>query len=262
MMNNAAGTDRPGTDRPGTDRVGQDRVRAALAASAELGMFFRLADPAHDAAGEQAHDPADHQAGWQTVESLYSARNDHLDLLIGATRRALGDCEPRVAASLFFQGYAARLLSPQLGCLVTSGCVPDVTPGRLRWRRPAGALIELGLTAEHGWTGPAGALLALVVRTAFDDHFLPLAEIVRERTRISGAILVDNAASALVGGLRLLGERRGEGWRPLAVTALAQPELCGSGVLLGREPFFVRRSCCLYYRAPGGGKCGDCPLRP
>ena len=24
--------------------------------------------------------------------------------------------------------------------------------------------------------------------------------------------------------------------------------------------FFVRRSCCLYYRLPAGGKCGDCAL--
>ncbi|MEU7551440.1 (2Fe-2S)-binding protein [Streptomyces sp. NPDC044571] len=24
---------------------------------------------------------------------------------------------------------------------------------------------------------------------------------------------------------------------------------------------FVRRSCCLYYKVPGGGFCGDCVLR-
>ncbi|MGI5249917.1 (2Fe-2S)-binding protein [Actinacidiphila glaucinigra] len=26
-------------------------------------------------------------------------------------------------------------------------------------------------------------------------------------------------------------------------------------------PAYVRRSCCLYYRVPGGGLCGDCALR-
>jgi ferric iron reductase protein FhuF len=258
--------DRAGPDGVDTGRVGQDRVRAALAASAELGMFFRLADPANDRGDGPAYgqtgDPAEDAADWRPAESLYSARTSHLDVLIDATRRALGDCEPRVAASLFFQGYAARLLSPQLGCLVTSGCVPDVTPGQLRWRRPAGALIELGMTAGPGWAAPAGTLLALVVRTALDGHFLPLADAVRARTRISEAILADNAASALIGGLRLLGQQRGQDWRPLATAALGQPELRRSGVLLASEPFFVRRSCCLYYRAPGGGMCGDCPLQP
>ncbi|MEC4021033.1 (2Fe-2S)-binding protein, partial [Streptomyces sp. H27-D2] len=28
------------------------------------------------------------------------------------------------------------------------------------------------------------------------------------------------------------------------------------------ERDFVRRSCCLYYRVPGGGMCGDCVLLP
>src|SRR2546423_754961 len=33
------------------------------------------------------------------------------------------------------------------------------------------------------------------------------------------------------------------------------------GVRAGRLTF-RRRSCCLFYRLPGGGTCGDCPLRP
>ena len=46
-------------------------------------------------------------------------------------------------------------------------------------------------------------------------------------------------------------------------------ELLRMGVLHGTgelaepdpgQPFFVRRSCCLYYRLPTGGKCGDCAL--
>ncbi len=247
-MSGAAGPDMAGPEVAGAVHVGADQVRAGLAASAGLGMFFRLADPADD------------PVGWQPAESLYSAGGSHLDLLIDATRRGLRDCEPRVAASLFFQGYAARLLSPAIGCLATSGCVPDMTPGRLRWRRPAGALIELGMTAGPGWAAPAGTLIGLVVRAAVDGHFLPLADEVRARVRISGAILLDNAASALIGGLRLLGERHGVDWRPQAAAALAQPSLRDSGVLLASEPFFVRRSCCLYYRVPGGGKCADCPL--
>jgi iron complex transport system ATP-binding protein len=213
-------------------------------------MFFRLADPADD------------PAGWRPAETLYSAGSGDLGMIIDAARRSLGNCEPRVAASLFFQGYAARLLSPQIGCLVTNGCVPDVTSGRLRWRQPAGALIELGMTAGPGWTAPADVLLKRVVQTSFDHHLQPLADAVRAQARVSGSILIDNAAAALIGGLRLLGGRHNGDWRPLAATTLAQPELRDSGTLLASEPFFVRRSCCLYYRAPGGGKCADCPLHP
>lgn len=238
------------SEAPGLNRVRPDRVRAALAASAALGMFFRLADPADDL------------AGWRPVESLYSAGAGHLDMLIDTARRGLRDCELRVAASLFFQGYAARLLSPQVGCLVTSGCVPDLTSGRLHWRQPPGGLLELGMTAGPGWAGPAGVLLERVVHASFDHHLRPLADAVRSQARISEVILRDNAASALVGGLRLLDERCAGGWRPLAAAALAQPDLLNSGFLLANEPCFVRRSCCLYYRVPGGGKCGDCPLHP
>jgi hypothetical protein len=47
-----------------------------------------------------------------------------------------------------------------------------------------------------------------------------------------------------------------------AMTALADGVLAGSGVvtLTGDRLAFRRRSCCLYYRLPGGGYCGDCPL--
>jgi iron complex transport system ATP-binding protein len=248
------------------------RVRAALAVSGRLGMFFRLPDPDDD------------PVGWLPVQLLYSARTGQLDEVLAAARRGLRDCEPRVAASLFFQGYAARLLSPQLGCLVTSGCVPSMPPGQLRWRRPHGTVIELGMTAGPGFTAPADALVEHTVRTAFDHHLQPLADALRARVRIASSVLRDNAASALIGGIRLLGEHRGgfratggsgvspgkqsvppgqhrgRDWRALAATALAQPMLRGSGILLAGDPFFVRRSCCLYYRAPGGGTCADCPL--
>ena len=94
-------------------------------------MFFRLANPAAD--------PAD----WQPVQLLYGSQpspgqvssgqlgggqpgggqlgggqfsggqfsggqlgggEDHLDAMLASVRAALGGCEPRVAASLFFQG--------------------------------------------------------------------------------------------------------------------------------------------------------------
>ncbi|WP_199808608.1 (2Fe-2S)-binding protein, partial [Streptomyces sp. NRRL S-146] len=44
--------------------------------------------------------------------------------------------------------------------------------------------------------------------------------------------------------------------RSLAAELLAHPLLTGAGTLDGTA--FRRRSCCLYYRVPGGGVCGDC----
>jgi hypothetical protein len=235
-------------------------VSIALAAAAELGLFFGFADPA---AGPR---------GWRPATALYAPGPGPLDDLLESARRALGDCERRVAASLLFQGYAARLLSPQLGCLAIDGCVPALPAGDLCWREPGTQLIELGLGApsQAGARGPAGALLAEVVRQSLDEHLVPLSTALRSRVKLPASLFRDNAASALIGALRLLdevtehrvGRRLDPGWRALARIALSDPRLRGSGRLPDTEPAFIRRSCCLYYRADGGGTCGDCPLPP
>ena len=248
-------------------------------------MFFRLADPAAD------------PAGWQPVRLLYGSQlsggqlspgqlsggqlspgqlsggEDHLDALLASVRAALGGCEPRVAASLFFQGYASRLLSPPLACLAANGCIPFVRADRLCWRHPADQMIELGLTADGGWAGSGRRLIEQLVADAFEEHLAPLADALRRQVRISAGLLTGNAASALVSGLALLAGRLGSDWRSLAAHALAQPALSGGGSWGaspghgsgpghggGGEAVFVRRSCCLYYRVEGGGLCADCPL--
>ena len=214
-------------------------VRQALGAAAKLERYFKLTDPSAET------------ADWQPVSLLYSAGRSPLDEILEAVRIAKGNCEPRVAASVFFQGYAARLVSPPLGCIATANCVPDLPASRLLWTRPGDEMIRLALTAGGGWTGTPERLIAHFVRRSFEDHLHPLAGAVRSRVRIASSILRDNAASALVNGLMLINERG------LAAHALAQPELRGSGVF---RPHFVRHSCCLIYRAPPGDMCGDCPI--
>lgn len=239
------------------------QVEAALAAAAGLGLFFRLPDPRLD------------EAGWQPAALLYAGGTGPLDAMLDAAAARLGGCERRVAASLLFQGYAARLLSPQVGCLVTSGCVPAMPAAGLRWRRPGAEVAELGLAAAGGWRGPAGALIGLMLTQSFDGHLGPLAAALRARAGLPASLLRDNAASSLVGALRLADElthdklthdkparpeKIAPGWRYLAEQALAHPRLRGSGTIGPEEPAFVRRSCCLYYRVDSGGMCGDCPL--
>jgi hypothetical protein len=240
--------DHSGRDR-GLHAAAPDAVRSALQAARELGQFFRLADPAADT------------AGWQPAAALYAAGDGPLDEVLATVRAGLGRCEPRVAASVFFQGYAARLLSPQLACVVTAGCLPQMPPGRLRWRR-AGQAVELGLVPGSGWQAPGPVLMGQLITTAFGEHLTPLSVALKSRVRIASGVLRANAAAALVAGLRLLGDGApgGSGWRQLAADALARPELHGSGSLHDGPVAYVRRSCCLYYLVPGGGLCGDCPI--
>lgn len=222
-----------------------EQVAAARTAADALGLYFQLADPAVDPA-----------LGWRPAAALHEPVTGPLSELLDSVTERLGGCELRVAASLFYQGYAARLLSPQLGCLATSGCLPALPAGQLRYRTPASEMIQLALPPSPGWKGPPGPLLDQLLAQSFTAHLRPLATAIRARTHISADLLQDNAASALVSGLHLLG---GD-WRALAARALATRDLRGSGTLRATGPAFVRRSCCLYYRTTAGGLCGDCPL--
>ncbi|WP_234438650.1 (2Fe-2S)-binding protein [Streptomyces sp. NRRL S-340] len=118
-------------------------------------------------------------------------------------------------------------------------------------------------TAPDTLTDPATATDALA-RAVLHAHLEPLAAALRARYRLAPGLLRGNAASALAAAARQV-----RGWalrdgRPatgdlahgLAVRLLAHPALAGAGTLGATG--FRRRSCCLYYRVPGGGVCGDC----
>ena len=87
---------------------------------------------------------------------------------------------------------------------------------------------------------------------------------------MSAHVLWGNVASSLSGAGRVLDPARPRS-RPallgLLGGLLAREPLAGTGRLLRLEQDrpdtewgFRRRSCCLYYRIPGGGTCGDCVL--
>ncbi|HET9896295.1 MAG TPA: (2Fe-2S)-binding protein [Streptosporangiaceae bacterium] len=243
---------------PATETV----LTAARAQASLLGMFFGLADPA----GGEAWRPAGE------LYSVYSADpggsageagpagESPLDSLINEVSRKLSGCERRVAASLFLSGYSARLLAPQVGCLVLAGCIPAVPATRLRWRQPRTEMIELALPPGPGWCAPDPILINLVISQTFDEHVEPLTAAIKARVRISADLLRDNVASALIGAIRLLDAQLSQDWRALAAQVLAHPRLAGCGTLQAGEPAFIRRSCCLYYQVEDGGLCGDCPL--
>jgi ferric iron reductase protein FhuF len=211
------------------------------------GMFFALENPTQD------------QQGWCPVSTLYTVAAGPLDALLEYVRLAKGGCELRVAASIFFQGFAARLLSPPLACIAMKNCLPDMPSDRLCWRQPECGMLSLGMSARQGWEGSAELLIAQLIAASFDEHLLPLRHALLSRVKLAEAVLTDNVASALIGGLELMCDHLGQSWTELAATALTQPHLSGCGRFPdpGR---FVRRSCCLVYRVPPGEKCGDCPI--
>ncbi|MFE1525523.1 (2Fe-2S)-binding protein [Streptomyces rochei] len=177
---------------------------------------------------------------------------------------ALRAPEPRVAASVAHQGLAARLWSVTLGCAALYGRVPDLAPRLLRWDPDASAPDDLWLTGVRPLPGDAATAAGVVLR----DHIAPLTAAVHARYRVATGLLWGNAASALAGAGRELDRWARRSGRPdtaeraRALTAglLAHPLLAGTGTLTAvRDGIaFRRRSCCLYYRVPGSGVCGDC----
>jgi hypothetical protein len=216
-------------------------VDAALADVARVGPFFAM-DTDPDVAGHPLWRPFTELCGRALPDQ------------IAAVRIRLGTDEPRVAASLLFQGIAGRLWSPVLAVAASHGVVPDLDPARLYWRATSPGPVLLAAPGVSGLPADASAVHRVVV----ERHLRPLVEAVRAVTPVAEGLLWGNAASALVGALTVLARARpGAGVR-LVRELLDLPPLHGTGTL--GPAGFRRRSCCLYYRVPGGGLCGDCAL--
>ncbi len=255
----------------------QEPMTAVLGRTAAVGPFFSVRTSA-GAPRDQGFLPLAELYG----EGVSPALRNRLETV--ATR--LGTAEARVAASLVHQGLAGRLWSIALGPAVLAGRVPDLSGDALWWHPDRSAPDDLWLPFPSPSLSPCprpslapsrsplplspvedltSRLRAAVLR----DHLVPLHHAISATTTISPKVLWGNAASALVGTLRVL-----HGWcrstghgaaaeRAVALTAslLNTTPLHDCGTLDPTAPAFSRRSCCLYYRVPGGGLCGDCVLR-
>ncbi|MYU24097.1 (2Fe-2S)-binding protein [Streptomyces sp. SID8352] len=222
-------------------RASAASVTAALRDVAGLGGFFALRTGGRD-------------HGWHPVARSYAEGFSDLAEAV-ARRHRTG--EPRVDVSIAQLGHAARLWSPALACVVLHGIVLDLDGLQraddgpaLRLPRPA------GLHVDRLDDGPAHALYQQVTR-----HLSALADGLR--VKVAPRLLDGNSASALAGAAQaLLGHRpaaRGP-LTDLTTTLLDTGRLAGTGTLTGPDLTFRRLSCCLYYRAPDGSKCGDCGL--
>ncbi|WP_406005553.1 (2Fe-2S)-binding protein [Streptomyces sp. NBC_00637] len=239
-----------------------------LAALRPLGPFFALRTPPGQ--------PGEPAPVLPTLASAYRVtpgneapdiHGDPLGFRVRKVTASLRAPEDRIGASVAQLGLAARLWAVTLGCAVLYGSVPDLAPALLRWDPDATAPDDLWLTAVRARPGDA----ATVAATVLDGHLEPLCAALRARHRLAPGLLRGNAGSALAGAARQLDVwahahgRADVAARARALTAelFTHPFLADTGTLLAGTrtsagTAFRRRSCCLYYRVPGGGVCGDC----
>jgi hypothetical protein len=171
--------------------------------------------------------------------------------------RAVGEVEPRVAASAVHLGLVARLVSPALGAAVLRRPV-DVRLGGLWWQDTAGGPVPLSVPAgDAGNPGEWG-------RPLLDEAVAPVTAAVARLVHVSGRVLWGNVASAVNAAAGQVARQRpdlaGDAWQA-AGGLLAGPWLRDEPHPPG--PAFRRSSCCLFYRlAPGDPSafCGDCVL--
>lgn len=238
-----------------------DLVLPALVTAAQFGPFF-------------SWEPWSRDAGWLpwtalsdgdvVAERVSIAR----DTLIGMFGLPGDDVPLRVVASVTFLGYASRVVSPLLGAAVAGGDLPTPDPAKIWWRpQPGGPLpIAYGSTQARPCTQhDVTALAEALAEVAVGGLLAPVLEAFRERFTLSPKVLWGNVASALGGAVGMIARA---GTPDQAERAAATVEamltigpLTGMATLVRPSRSLVRHNCCLYYRIPGGGTCGDCVLR-
>lgn len=176
------------------------------------------------------------------------------------------DVEWRVGASLFHQGLASRVLSPVLAAALCHGVFLD--PWRL-FVRPGGPMVVR--TTETEAQPLASPDPQEIARGPVRETVAGLEGVATALGRVGGiapGLLRGNTAAALAGAARSLGRARPEHHEDaerVVRTLLCDPCLEGTGTYTGTDDQgragFRRTTCCLYYRLPEGGLCGDCALR-
>jgi hypothetical protein len=218
----------------------------ALRAAAAVGPYF-------------VWEPWTPDAGWRPLAEL--TRPEVVAERVDAARTALitmfgvpaDAIEERVMASITLLGLASRLVSPPLAALTLNGVLP--VPEQLWWRPVPGGPWPIAYRGEA--TG------ADFVESVVERWVSPILGTVQERFAVSPQVLWGNVTSALAGAAGLLPGTAFD----LVGACLERPPLAGTGTLVKPDPgherrFLVRSNCCLYYRIPGGGTCGDCVLTP
>jgi hypothetical protein len=222
----------------------QASQRFRLTELSGIGPYFALLG----ADGEQRS-----RRGWQPAASLIDD-GETLSQIIDACAARLGGAGRWIAASVFYQGWAARLTSIYAGSIVLGSAMPDLGIERLQFRLPL--------------AGPAGLLAAPLVpvdldsgwRRLAEDHLEVLATAVRQQVRIGSHLLRGNVASALAGSLATLAQAGHGSLAALIRERWAQPaslDRYGHWLDAAAGPRYRRTTCCGYDQLHGD-RCGDC----
>ncbi|ORA33271.1 (2Fe-2S)-binding protein [Mycobacterium aquaticum] len=188
--------------------------------------------------------------GWLPARQCY---DDGSVDLIEKTAAGYGTTELRIAASMIQFSHASRLWSPVLACVAGAAVAPDLA-GLQRFH--SGTALRLPV-ANGRSVGDGEALAELLYGMVVEEHLDRLAAGLR--VKIAPGLLYGNAAAALVGAARALVGVRPDLRQPVSALTRALLNIGGlAGTMTGPRP--RRRSCCLFYRVPGGSYCGDCAL--
>lgn len=242
--------------------VPADRVREALVSASEIGPYFAMESAV---AQEEWHTVADLWAGTGCLSERVTTAREYL------SSRTNTEVDLRASASISSLGFISRLVSPALATACLAGVIPRLDPHHMYWRPVVGGPVPIAFDATDGMTASTAAEAAAELeRAVLSACVEPVLTAYSREFALSLRVLRGNVASALAGAAgMLIRARRSLRLDPVEVVhaMLAQPSLIGTGhyerPFDGRpERFFVRHNCCLFYRVPGGGTCGDCVLVP
>jgi ferric iron reductase protein FhuF len=226
-----------------------------MADVAALDGFFGLASGAAEGV-----DPS-----WRPFHTF---TGEVLDRRVDQVAEQLGGVPRRIAASLLSLSVSARVTALVLGAATLHGVVPRLHD-RLQWRPWSGGPAPLWIARPEAVDhGPGPDALAAAAAHELDATLRPVLDATRTQASVSDQVTWGNVASSLGGALRMLLTQRPDTASraiALAVAIAEQPPLAGLGRFV-EDPShptgiaFARRTCCLFYRVPGGGTCGDCVL--
>ncbi|RII20315.1 hypothetical protein DSC45_03745 [Streptomyces sp. YIM 130001] len=194
------------------------------------------------------------------LAEVYAGEGAALGHRVGKVVARLRAPEVRVGVSVAQLGLAARLCSVAVGGAALFCAVPDLDPRRLYWDPD-------GTSPDDLWIDRVDPLpVDRIAEVLWEGHLAPLSAVLTRHYRIAPGLLRGNAGSALAGSVRELETWAGKAGRPevaaggreAAEALLVHPGLRAEGPLPAPGARHRRRSCCLYYRCPGGGLCGDC----
>jgi hypothetical protein len=231
-------------------------LRSALLMAETLGPFSAIGlrrEPGWHQISELLDDPAVVTSRMQSTRAAL-ARN----ALVSLDR-----VDERVAASIMQLGLAARLMAPALATAALGGWVPDLDPAALWWLPETSNPVPLAFPEPRGvHVTELSELVASFQSLVVEQLIGPLVSAVVAAVPMSEAVLWGNVWSGLVGGLAPIAAARPElvdSARTIVTAVLAANHPRYPGTFVGTQGY-RRATCCLLYRVPGGGVCGDCVL--